>query len=144
MSYLGLSAVGFPNCFTLSGPNTALGHNSIIYMLESQFTYILDALATLRARDAAALEVKPEAVEAFCDEVQQKLVGTVWSSGCASWYMDANGRNTTIWPDFTFTYRKRTRKVDQGAYLFEPRRAAEPAQTAHSEQAGRVAVRAAS
>jgi cation diffusion facilitator CzcD-associated flavoprotein CzcO len=140
-SYLGLSAAGFPNLFTLSGPNTALGHNSIIYMLESQFTYILDALTALRERDAAALEVKPEAVAAFCDEVQKKLEGTVWSSGCASWYMDANGRNTTIWPDFTFNYRKRTRKLDQGAYLFEARRAAQPVE---HEQATDAAVRAAS
>ena len=139
-SYLGLTAAGFPNLFTLSGPNTALGHNSIIYMLESQFTYILDALAALKEQDAAALEVKPEVVEAFCDGVQKKLEGTVWSSGCASWYMDANGRNTTIWPDFTFKYRKQTKKLDRGAYLFEPRRAA-----AHDETSAQPhAVRAAS
>jgi cation diffusion facilitator CzcD-associated flavoprotein CzcO len=121
-SYYGLSAAGFPNMFVLSGPNTALGHNSIIYMLESQFAFVLDGLAALHEQQAAVLEVTPQAVTAFCGEVQQKLVGTVWSSGCASWYMDANGRNTTIWPDFTFNYRKRTRRLDRGAYLFEPRR----------------------
>lgn len=134
-AYLGLSAAGFPNMFVLTGPNTALGHNSIIYMLESQFTYILDALASLDEQDAAALEVRPEAVEAFCDEVQKKLVGTVWSSGCASWYKDANGRNTTIWPDFTFRYRKRTRTLDRGAYLFEPRRAVAQRATAEPVRA---------
>jgi cation diffusion facilitator CzcD-associated flavoprotein CzcO len=135
-AYLGLSAAGFPNLFLLSGPNTALGHSSIIYMLESQFTYVLDALAALREQGAAALEVRAEAVEEFCDGVQKKLVGTVWSSGCASWYMDANGRNTTIWPDFTFNYRKRTRKLDRGAYLFEARHAsAQAEQTAPAARA---------
>jgi cation diffusion facilitator CzcD-associated flavoprotein CzcO len=129
-AYLGLNAVGFPNLFLLSGPNTALGHSSIIYMLESQFAYVLDALGALREQSAAALEVRPEAVAAFCEDVQKKLAGTVWSSGCASWYMDANGRNTTIWPDFTFNYRKRTRRLDRGAYLFEARRAAEHTQPA--------------
>jgi hypothetical protein len=96
-------------------------------MLEAQFAFVLDGLSALQEQQAAAVEVKREAVDAFCDEVQKKLVGSVWSSGCASWYMDKNGRNTTIWPDFTFNYAKRTKRLERGAFLFEKRHeAAEP------------------
>jgi cation diffusion facilitator CzcD-associated flavoprotein CzcO len=121
-AYLGTTVAGFPNLFLLTGPYTGLGHNSIIYMLESQFEYILGGLSALRERDAAALDVKREVVSAFCEEMQQKLQGTVWTSGCASWYQDASGKNTTVWPTFTFRYRARTRRFDAQAYAFEARR----------------------
>jgi cation diffusion facilitator CzcD-associated flavoprotein CzcO len=125
-AYLGTSVTGFPNLFMLAGPYTGLGHNSLVYMLESQFTYILGALAALQARDAAAVEVERAVMDAFCEEMQQKLKGTVWTSGCASWYLDSNGRNTSVWPTFTFRFRARTKQFDAVAYAFEPRRAAKP------------------
>jgi cation diffusion facilitator CzcD-associated flavoprotein CzcO len=121
-AYLGTTISGFPNLFLLTGPNTGLGHNSIIYMLEAQFEYILGALATLDAENLATLDVRPEAMKAFAEEMQAELKGTVWNSGCASWYLDAQGRNTTVWPTFTWRFKNRTREFDAAAYSFEPRR----------------------
>ncbi|MDH5675084.1 MAG: NAD(P)/FAD-dependent oxidoreductase [Myxococcales bacterium] len=122
-AYLGTTIAGFPNLFLLSGPYTGLGHNSMIYMLESQFEYILGALSALQQRQAATLQVRAEAAMAFDQEMQDKLEGTVWTSGCASWYLDENGRNTTVWPDFSFRFRNRTRKFDAMNYDFETRAA---------------------
>ncbi len=123
-AYLGTTVAGFPNLFILTGPNTGLGHNSVIYMMESQYSYVLDALRTMEKRAAGAVEVRPEVQEAFNQEIQSQLAGTVWSSGCASWYLDKSGRNTTVWPTFTWRFRSRTRRFDQAAYAFEPRREA--------------------
>jgi cation diffusion facilitator CzcD-associated flavoprotein CzcO len=121
-AYLGTTVTGFPNLFLLTGPYTGLGHNSIIYMLESQFEYVLGALAALKQREAAALDVRREAMEAFASEMQAQLAGTVWTSGCASWYQDENGKVTSVWPSFTWRFRKRTRRFDAAAYDFEARR----------------------
>jgi cation diffusion facilitator CzcD-associated flavoprotein CzcO len=121
-AYLGTTVTGFPNLFLLTGPHTGLGHNSVIYMLESQFNYVLGALQTMKQRDAGAVEVRREVMDAFSDEMQTQLAGTVWTSGCASWYLDASGRNTTLWPTFTWRYRARTRRFDAAAYSFEARR----------------------
>jgi cation diffusion facilitator CzcD-associated flavoprotein CzcO len=121
-AYLGTTVSGFPNLFILTGPYTGLGHNSIVYMLEAQFEYVLGALAALRERDAAALDVRPEAMEAFAAEMQEKLKGTVWTAGCASWYQDQSGKVTSVWPTFTWRFRKRARHFDAQAYHFEPRR----------------------
>lgn len=123
-AYLGTTVSGFPNLFLLTGPYTGIGHNSIVYMLEAQFEYVLGALDALRRRDAAVLEVRPEVLAAFADEMQEGLKGTVWNSGCASWYLDANGKNTSVWPTFTWSFRKRTRRFDGASYAFEPRRMA--------------------
>jgi cation diffusion facilitator CzcD-associated flavoprotein CzcO len=122
-SYLGTTMTGFPNFFLLTGPYTGLGHNSIIYMLESQFTYILGALAELDKRGGGALDVKHEAMDAFGEEMQAQLQGTVWTSGCQSWYQDSGGRLTSVWPTFTWRFRKRTRRFDPAAYGFEEKRA---------------------
>jgi cation diffusion facilitator CzcD-associated flavoprotein CzcO len=123
-SHLGTTVHGFPNLYLLTGPNTGLGHNSIVYMLEAQFEYILGALRELEARGGGAFDVSEQAVQAFGDEMQARLQGTVWSSGCASWYLDKNGRNTTVWPSFSFEFRKRTQHFDAHAYIHEPRSAA--------------------
>ena len=92
-------------------------------MIESQHRYVLGALDALRKRRAAVVEVRPEIVARFSAEMQEKLAGSVWNSGCASWYLDEHGRNTSLWPTFSFRFRQRTRRFDQAAYLFEPRRA---------------------
>jgi len=108
---------GFPNLFLLVGPNTGLGHNSIVFMIESQIDYVGDALATMRRRGAGRLEVRPEAQAGYNAEVQRLTRGTVWvSGGCASYYIDRNGRNSSLWPTFTWPFRRRTREFDEGAY----------------------------
>jgi cation diffusion facilitator CzcD-associated flavoprotein CzcO len=114
--YLGATFPGLPNAFKLIGPNTGLGHNSMIFMIESQLRYVMDALRVMDEQRIATLEVRPEATAAYNAQIQSKMPGTVWMSGCASWYLDAEGRNTTIWPDFTFRFRHRTRRFDTRAY----------------------------
>ena len=114
-SYLGTTVPYFPNLFVMTGPNTGLGHSSMILMIESQLTYILDALR--RAGDAT-FEVREEVARAYTDDVQRALPGTVWASGCASWYLDRDGRNGVLWPGFTFTFRRRTRRFDVDDYRF--------------------------
>jgi len=110
-AYLGTSVAGFPNFFILMGPNSALGHNSMIYMIESQIAYVRDALRTLDRRSCAALSVKPQVQARYNAEIQAKLQNTVWGSGCASWYLSPDGKNRTLWPDFTFRFRARTKRV---------------------------------
>jgi cation diffusion facilitator CzcD-associated flavoprotein CzcO len=118
-AYLGTAVAGFPNLFLLIGPNTGLGHTSMIYMMESQFTYILDALAQMARQQVQVAEVRPTLQTRFNDELQQRLGGTVWLSGCASWYLDAKGHNTTLWPGFTFEFRRRTRHFDPQSYTLQ-------------------------
>lgn len=116
-AYLGTTVAGFPNLFLLSGPNTAIGHTSLLYMLESQYPYVLGALAHLEASGAAAVDVRPEVLDAYDAELQAKLAPTVWNAGgCSSWYLHESGRNPTIWPDFTWRFRRRTRRFDPEAY----------------------------
>jgi cation diffusion facilitator CzcD-associated flavoprotein CzcO len=116
-AYLGSTVSGFPNMFFLVGPNTGLGHNSIVFMIESQLNYMLDCLKHMQPRDADVFEVREHVQEAFNERIQKQLEGTVWNSGgCASWYLDENGRNTTIWPGFTWPYREQTRHFDPADY----------------------------
>jgi cation diffusion facilitator CzcD-associated flavoprotein CzcO len=120
-AYRGATIAGFPNLFLLVGPNVGLGHNSIVFMIEAQINYVLDALAQMRDRGAARVEVRPDAVKAYNDHLQSKMGRTVWNSGgCASWYIDANGKNTTIWPDFTWRFWQQTREFDAAAYALTP------------------------
>jgi cation diffusion facilitator CzcD-associated flavoprotein CzcO len=109
-NYLGISVAGFPNMFLLMGPNTGLGHNSMIFMIEAQATYVVDAIRALRTRDLAAIDVRPEVEAAFRAELKTKMTGTVWTSGCNSWYMAPDGE-VLLWPGFTFDYWRRTRRV---------------------------------
>jgi cation diffusion facilitator CzcD-associated flavoprotein CzcO len=115
-AYLGTTVAGFPNLFLLVGPNTGLGHSSIVFMIESQLAYVVDALKKMRARRLKAVEVKVVAQAGYNARIQQRLKGTVWSTGCMSWYLTRSGRNTTLWPGFTFEYRLRTRRFDLEAY----------------------------
>jgi cation diffusion facilitator CzcD-associated flavoprotein CzcO len=116
-AYLGTTVTGFPNMFFLVGPNTGLGHNSIVFMIESQLNYMLDCLEQMEQRGADVVEVREEVQQAFNERIQKRLQGTVWNSGgCASWYLDENGRNTTIWPGFTWPFREQTRRFDPNDY----------------------------
>jgi cation diffusion facilitator CzcD-associated flavoprotein CzcO len=116
-AYLGITVTGFPNLFLLYGPNTNLGHNSIIFMLEAQIGYIVDAIRLLRETGARSLEVKPEVQRAFDAEMQARLEQSVWSSGCSNWYRHASGKGTNNWPGPTLEYWRRTRQVDPDDYL---------------------------
>ncbi len=116
-AYLGATVPNFPNMFLLIGPNTGVGHTSMVFMIESQVAYILDCLRTMEQRALQTIEVRPESEEAFNTEIQQRMRGTVWASGCNSWYLDAHGRNTTIWPGFTFEFRRRTSHFDPQHYI---------------------------
>lgn len=119
-AYLGTTVAGFPNLFLLIGPNTGLGHNSMVYMIESQINYILDCLRVMDQRHIQTFEVRPEVQETFNLEVQKRMQKTVWASGCASWYLDSRGCNVTLWPSFTFTFRRLTRHFDPQSYTLEP------------------------
>jgi cation diffusion facilitator CzcD-associated flavoprotein CzcO len=117
-AYLGTTVAGFPNLFLLVGPNTGLGHNSIVFIIESQLNYVFGALRAMREREAATLEVRPEVQEEYNAQLQRRSQGTVWTEGgCASWYLDANGRNTTLWPGFSWSFRRATRRFDPESYL---------------------------
>jgi len=123
-AYRGTAMTGFPNLFLLVGPNVGLGHNSIVFMIEAQITYVLGALDQMRAEGAGRVEVRPDSVIAYNNDLQAKMGKTVWNTGgCASWYIDAEGKNTTIWPDFTFRFWKQTREFDAAAYELAPVRA---------------------
>jgi len=121
-AYLGATVAGFPNLFLMIGPNTGLGHTSMVYMIESQLAYVLDCLKMMERRGVKAVEVRPQVQQAYNDAIQRRLQGTVWLSGCKSWYLDAQGRNTTLWPGFTFEYRWRTRRFDAASYELTPAR----------------------
>jgi cation diffusion facilitator CzcD-associated flavoprotein CzcO len=119
-AYLGMTVSGFPNFFILYGPNTNLGHNSIIYMLESQTDYVMAAIRHVGAFDSTWVNVRPEAQQQYADEIQERLGGTVWEAGCDSWYQTSTGKNTSIWPSYTFEYRFRTRRFDADNYDIHP------------------------
>ena len=112
-AYYGVAVCGFPNMFILVGPNTALGHNSIIYMIECQANLVRQCLETMIDEEADAIEVRPSVHRQFNDKLQERLGETVWNTGCESWYIDDSGKNTTIWPGYTFEYWLRTRKLER-------------------------------
>jgi cation diffusion facilitator CzcD-associated flavoprotein CzcO len=120
----GTTIAGFPNLCMIIGPNTGLGHNSMIYMIESQLNYIVDYLATLDRTGAAALDTRPAAQQAWCDDIERRMASTVWTTGgCVSWYLNAAGRNPTLWPGSTIGFRRATRHLDPAEYELIPQRA---------------------
>jgi cation diffusion facilitator CzcD-associated flavoprotein CzcO len=126
-AYLGTTVAGFPNFFMLLGPNTGLGHTSVVVMVEAQIAYVMDALRAMDRHDWRTLEVREEAQRAYNERIQAGLRGTVWNAGgCASWYLDRSGRNTTLWPSFTWRFRERTRRFDPAPYVAGPAVAESP------------------
>jgi cation diffusion facilitator CzcD-associated flavoprotein CzcO len=146
-AYCGTTIPGFPNYFMLAGPNTGIGHTSLVIMIEAQVAHVVGALRALRAlgtlRDGQAglgaagaatagapagsgapsgvVEVRPDVLARWSAEVQSKAAPTVWNSGgCSSWYLDDAGRNTTLWPDYTFRFVRKTRQFDPTDYLLSP------------------------
>ncbi|ATW48961.1 cyclohexanone monooxygenase [Streptomyces peucetius subsp. caesius ATCC 27952] len=117
-SLRGATAAGFPNWMTIIGPNTGLGNSSMILMIESQLNYMADYMRQLNLLgEGSALAARPSSVHAWNRRVQERMKRTVWNTGgCTSWYLDASGRNTTIWPGTTTEFRSATRHVDLSEY----------------------------
>ena len=116
-AYRGVTIAGYPNLALLLGPNSALSYSSVIHVVESQVRYVLKYLAALDASGpGAALDVTPNVQAAFNADVQAKLEGTVWASGCRSWYLDRAGRNAGILPELGWRYRRRMSSFDAEAY----------------------------
>ncbi len=117
-AYAGSTVAGFPNLFLMIGPNSTLAHNSMIYMIESHINYIASALAFLRRPGVRVVEVKPGVQQRYNERLQARLEHSVWvEGGCASWYLDHRGRNTTLWPDHTWKFRRLTRRFHPGEYI---------------------------
>jgi cation diffusion facilitator CzcD-associated flavoprotein CzcO len=117
-AHRGTTFAGFPNAFMLVGPNTGLGHNSIVFMIESQVNYVMSALRHMRRSGVSAVEPRADAQEAWNRSIDERLKGTVWNSGgCHSWYLDDTGRNSTLWPGFTWPFREATRRFDPAEYV---------------------------
>jgi len=116
-SYKGATVSGFPNLFLIVGPNTGLGHSSMVLQIESQVAYLVDAWRRMRRQGLAAVEADPAAEQAWNAELQRRMRRTVWSTGgCRSWYLDAAGRNVALWPRTTFAFRRLTSRFDLEAY----------------------------
>jgi len=109
-AHFGTTVAGYPNLFLLLGPNTGLGHTSVVFMIESQLQIVLGAVRHMKEHGYATVEPRPEAQERFVSNIKRHMKGTVWvAGGCASWYIDKTGRNSTLWPGFTFSFRRRCR-----------------------------------
>ena len=119
-AYLGLTVPGFPNFFMLYGPNTNLGHNSIVFMLESQIAHVMRCLKLIKRTRSTSIEVNEDRYRRYNTGVQQRLASSVWN-GCKSWYVDATGHNSTNWPGFTVSYRWLTRRSGLHAYSLASR-----------------------
>ncbi|KAF1071582.1 MAG: Baeyer-Villiger monooxygenase [Pseudomonas citronellolis] len=136
-AYKGTVTRGFPNLFFLMGPNTGLGHNSMVYMIESQIAYVIGALALMRRRELTSLEVKDDAQTRWNRKVQSGLGQSVWNTGgCKSWYLHpVTGRNCTLWPGFTWRFRAQTRQFDPSAYHLTARPLPQASgQTTHQQE----------
>src|SRR5215467_2299618 len=117
-AYLGVTVSGFPNFFILLGPNTGLGHNSVVLMIEAQVGYVINCLKLMREHRIAAMEVRAESQKHFAANIQNRMVRTVWQSGgCRSWYQDTHtGENTTLWPGSVIQYFRAVRSVSLSEY----------------------------
>lgn len=120
-AYRGTTVHGFPNLFLIIGPNTGLGHSSMIHMIESQVQYIRDALHQMSRSGWRSVDVRNDAQATYNASLQERLQRTVWASGCVSWYQNRRGINTTLWPGFTWQFRRMMRRFDPPAYEPQPR-----------------------
>ncbi|HYI38005.1 MAG TPA: NAD(P)/FAD-dependent oxidoreductase [Thermoleophilaceae bacterium] len=119
-AYLGTAVAGYPNYFMLIGPNTATGHTSALLYAEAQIDYIVKCIRHAERHGLGSIDVRPEAQRAFNDDIQEKLKGTTWTAGgCHSWYLDADGGTSAIWPGYTWQFRRALREFDADAYRLE-------------------------
>lgn len=126
-AYKGTTVHGFPNFFQIVGPNTTLGHSSMIFIIESQVRYVVEAVRTMRRQGLTAVEPARRAQEEWTRWIRRRMQPTVWQTGgCSSWYQDKFGNNTTLWPGQTFSFRKMLRTFDVDNYEVQA--------ASHSEQ----------
>jgi len=114
-----VTVAGFPNLFIMNGPNTGLGHNSVIFVVESQVEYIVQALGFMRTTNISILETRAEAEEAYVSEIRDRSAGTVWlAGGCTNWYVDPRTNQLTVtWPDFAYAFRESNGSFDVSAFV---------------------------
>jgi cation diffusion facilitator CzcD-associated flavoprotein CzcO len=118
-AHRGTTIAGFPNFFLMPGPNTGTGHTSQVFMIEQQVGHIVAALERMDARGAATIEPRPDAQRAYNAALQARMAKTVWlRGGCTSWYLDANGRNTTLWPYSSLRFRRDLGTIDDAEFTF--------------------------
>ncbi|HEV7744199.1 MAG TPA: NAD(P)/FAD-dependent oxidoreductase [Pyrinomonadaceae bacterium] len=116
----GTTVAGFPNLFLLPGPNTGLGHSSVVFMLEAQIEHTVSAVLHMKRHGITTIEARPEAEAAYVAAVDKNMHGTVWTSGgCQSWYLDVTGRNSTLWPTSSWKFRRRVARFASGEYVME-------------------------
>jgi cation diffusion facilitator CzcD-associated flavoprotein CzcO len=116
-AYLGTTVAGYPNLCFILGPNTGLGSNSVVHMMESQMTYIMHYIRHLeKGENGSYIDLKPEVQKKYNQDLQRKFKGTVWSSGCKSWYLNRAGKNTTLFPRLASTFRRLTKRFDPTVY----------------------------
>ena len=117
-AHAGTTVAGFPNLFLLLGPNTGLGHNSVVYMTEAQLDHFIGAMRYMRAHGVDTVEPQDEAQRSWVEAIDRRMRGTVWmSGGCASWYLDRTGRNSTLWPDSSWSYYRRAKRFRPDEYV---------------------------
>ena len=115
-AHRGTSVPGFPNLFLIAGPNTGLGHSSMVYMIETHIAHVMGALKAMDKAGARIAEPREEAFRAFVADVDAKMDKTVWASGCKSWYQDSTGRISVLWPDWTWKFRREVKHFDPAEY----------------------------
>jgi cation diffusion facilitator CzcD-associated flavoprotein CzcO len=122
-AHLGIAINGFPNMVMLLGPNTGLGHNSVLLMIEAQLGYLRRLLRYRASHGLATVEPTPEAQARFVADVDRRTQGSVWTAGgCVSWYLDTTGRNSTLWPDSVRAYRRRLSRFEETDWRGDPAR----------------------
>jgi hypothetical protein len=120
-SYFGTTVAGYPNYFMLLGPNTATGHTSVLLLAEAQINYIVDCLEHLHRHGLSSCEIRSERQQAFNRDLREREAGTVWTSGgCGSWYLDADGGTSVIWPGYTWEFERPLRRFDPDDYVLRP------------------------
>lgn len=119
-AFLGMATTGFPNLFFLLGPNSGLGHNSVVFMAECQFEAILRLWRQARSRKLPTISVRDRSETRWSEELERRLEGSVWASGCQSWYRLEDGSIPTLWPGSTWDFWRRCRRVDESDFRFEP------------------------
>jgi len=119
-AYQGTVVPTFPNLFMIPGPNTGIGHTSLVVMIEAQVRWTLQAIEQMERRGIGAIEVRQRVHDDWCDLMDAKTEPTVWNSGCTSWYLDKDGRNSTLWPGLTIEFRRRLRRVDLSKFHTTP------------------------
>lgn len=121
-AYKSTTVHGFPNMFIIVGPNSGVGHTSMIYMIEAQVNYILDAVKVMQSRNLEQVDVLPDVQKRYNEKLQAKLAKTVWNSGCQSWYLAAGGKNATLWPGWSTQFMLQLRRFDAENYTLVPAR----------------------